>query len=209
MPSCWARARSGGRIGHQAAADACRLLRRNAILVTPHRQIVPDNLPSNIRWYDYLPFSRIMPHVAAVIHHGGIGTLAQTLATGIPQLVLGIGFDRPDNGTRIKQLKVGDYLPPPHWQPDRIAEALSQLLHSNDVSLRCREFARQIRLQDAASFACNIIESSIPSSCEPRISQQAGILPVSSALSETPRQRANGSDLPPLTQSLSPERRAL
>ena len=46
----------------------------------------------------------------AVVHHGGIGTTAQALATGTPQLILPLGFDQKDNAVRVKRLGAGDWL---------------------------------------------------------------------------------------------------
>ena len=48
-----------------------------------------------------------MPQTAAVIHHGGIGTLAAAARVGIPQLMLAYGADWPDNGHRLAALGVG------------------------------------------------------------------------------------------------------
>jgi UDP:flavonoid glycosyltransferase YjiC (YdhE family) len=73
----------------------------------------------------------------AVIHHGGIGTLAQALAAGVPQLVLASGFDRPDNATRLQRLGVAEHLPPSCWKPAAAVEALRRLLESPDVRERC------------------------------------------------------------------------
>jgi hypothetical protein len=49
----------------------------------------------------------VLPHCAAIVHHGGVGTLAQGLAAGVPQLVMPMGFDQPDNATRSSALGVG------------------------------------------------------------------------------------------------------
>jgi rhamnosyltransferase subunit B len=42
-----------------------------------------------------------------MVHHGGIGTTSQCLAAGIPQLVVHMALDQPDNAARVERLGVG------------------------------------------------------------------------------------------------------
>lgn len=145
----------------EASAEACRSIDRAGILVTPHRELVPSLLPKQVRWFPYLPFSRLMPRMAAVIHHGGIGTLAQALAAGVPQLVLPAGFDRPENAARLQDLGVAEFLPPPRWRADDIAAALQRLIVSAVVREHCQELAGRFKGNDPASAACTVIEETL------------------------------------------------
>jgi hypothetical protein len=96
--------------------------------------------------------------MSAIIHHGGIGTCAQALAAGIPQLILGIGADRPDNAFRLQHLGVAEFLPPPRWQPASVAEALQRLIGNAEVQGRCQALAERIRTFDSATATCEAIE---------------------------------------------------
>lgn len=140
-----------------AALGACQLLRRPAILVTSHMRLVPETLPSDTRWFPYLPFEQVMPAVAAVIHHGGIGTSALALAAGIPQLIIGSGSDRPDNANRLRQLGVADYLPPRFLSPERLAQALTRLLASEPIRERCQQLSQRFQGVDAIAKACDLV----------------------------------------------------
>jgi rhamnosyltransferase subunit B len=71
-----------------AAIDCCQLLGRRGILLTKHAELLPRPLPPGVRHFDYLSFIAVLPRVAAVVHHAGIGTTAQCLAAGTPQLVM-------------------------------------------------------------------------------------------------------------------------
>ena len=144
-----------------ASAEACAALGLKAILVTKFPDVVPSGLPSSILWCKYLPFGSAMRRMDAVIHHGGIGTLNQCLTAGVPQLVLGYGFDRPDNGRRIQQLRIGDFLPSMGWRLGPVAESLRRIM-TPQVRQRCRDLAlRQERAADPAAVACDVIESSM------------------------------------------------
>jgi UDP:flavonoid glycosyltransferase YjiC (YdhE family) len=46
-----------------------------------------------------------------VVHQAGIGTLAQALRAGRPQVILPVAFDQPDNARRAAALGVGRVLP--------------------------------------------------------------------------------------------------
>lgn len=55
----------------------CRFLGARGLLVSPFRDQIPHGLPSSVQWVDSVPFGRLFPRSAAVVHHGGIGTSAQ------------------------------------------------------------------------------------------------------------------------------------
>src|SRR5262249_8675055 len=54
------------------AIAAAQALDRRAILLTG--QPTAERLPRGIRAFDYLPYSRVFPHAALVVHQAGIGT---------------------------------------------------------------------------------------------------------------------------------------
>lgn len=48
-------------------------------------------LPRNVRTIGYVPLTQLLPSCSAIIHHGGIGTLAAASALRVPQLVFDTG----------------------------------------------------------------------------------------------------------------------
>jgi len=143
---------------YTASTEGVRRLGRRGILVTHYPDYVPASLPGKMLWLNYLPYGAALPRMGAIIHHGGIGTCAQALAAGIPQLILAIGADRPDNAQRLQHLGVAEFLPPPRWQPEAVQAALSRLLGSAEVKQRAQALSEQIRLTDSLSVACAAIE---------------------------------------------------
>jgi len=146
---------------YEASAAACWLLDRPAMLITQYEKVLPSRLPPKVEWFKYLPFASLMARMAAVIHHGGIGTIACSTAAGVPQLVLAHGADRPDNALRLQRLGVAEYLPRPAWRPGTVAEKLSALTGSQSVRERCRELAVRIAVTDPVAAACWVIESAV------------------------------------------------
>lgn len=141
-----------------AAVDACRRLDRRGLLLTRFPEQVPDDLPDGVRHFGFVPFSQVLPRSAALVHHGGIGTSAQGLAAGIPQLIMPLAHDQPDNAARLERLGVARSLPPSRFLGPAVARKLGDLLGSSDVALRCRELAARTRAGDPLADACAAIE---------------------------------------------------
>jgi UDP:flavonoid glycosyltransferase YjiC (YdhE family) len=131
----------------QAAADACRRMNRSGILLSPNTSEQPSSLPANVATAQYLPFSQLLPHVGAVVHHGGIGTTSQCLAAGVPQIVLPMAFDQFDNADRVMRLGCGSWFPMRRVSAEKLVEHLSRLAlsaeKSNDVAKRLSTAGRE------------------------------------------------------------------
>jgi rhamnosyltransferase subunit B len=150
-----------------ASIEACRILNRKAILVTMYDELASACMQGNVRKYKYLPFASVLPYMAAIVHHGGIGTLNQALMAGIPQLVLGYGYDRPDNGARVQRMGVGETLAPFRWYPNDVAESLRRILRA-EVKELCNNLSlRHSNEANSTQRACDVIELSLrdPVSC--------------------------------------------
>jgi UDP:flavonoid glycosyltransferase YjiC (YdhE family) len=142
-----------------AAIDACQRLKRRGLLFTRHCEQIPKNLPPGVKHFAYAPFSEVLPRCAALVYHGGIGTLSQALAAGIPHIIMPLAHDQPDNAARIQRLGVGDVVWPKQFSGRNLAAALAQLLTSNDAAKRCRELANRLVDDDGIGKTCDAIES--------------------------------------------------
>ncbi len=141
-----------------AACDACRRLGRRGVLLTRYTDHLPRLLPEGVRRADYAPFSLVLPRAAALVHHGGIGTSAQALAAGRPQLVMPMTFDQPDNAARLQRLGVARTLPPKRFSGASVARELAALIESAIVARKCADVARRFDSIDPVGQTCDIIE---------------------------------------------------
>lgn len=141
-----------------ASASACERLGKRGLIVTEYDEVVPAPLSKKVKRYKYVPFGTVMRHMSVIIHHGGMGTTARSLASGVPQLILADKYDRPDNGSRVEEIGVGEYLSPPRWQPDIVADSLRRLIESEEVHKRCKTISNLAGDDGAAARACSIIE---------------------------------------------------
>lgn len=142
----------------ETAVAVCGRIGTRGILAAAHRDQIPRDLPPTVLAIDYVPFSQLLPRAAAIVHHGGIGTTSQGLAAGIPQLIMPMAFDQPDNATRLGRLGVGAWLRPRHFTPQRVAAVLTDLLARAEVGDACRRCAARIAESDALSATCDALE---------------------------------------------------
>lgn len=138
--------------------SACRNLDIRYIIAAP------EDLPENAS-YDrgyflrYADFQDLMPQCRMVVHHGGIGTTAEALRAGIPQLIVPQSFDQPDNASRVKKLGTGDYLTPGNFIPDRLIAAIRHLVNSPHVAQRCRSIAGFFEESDFPNSVWNALNN--------------------------------------------------
>ena len=143
----------------RAGADACRHLGRSGLLLSRFEDQMPRALPTGVRHISYAPFGWLLPRSAAIVHHGGIGTSAQALRAGCPQLVSPMTFDQPDNAVRLERLGVARTLSPAAFSGPRVADVLDALLGPGDVTRACRDAARRFEGIDPVTRTCELIET--------------------------------------------------
>lgn len=152
---------SAGSTMHRFFRESVAALRKlgvRAMLVTNYLEQLPCALPSGVKAFGYLPFSAVLPRSALLVYHGGIGTLAQAVKAGIPQLVVPNSHDQFDNGWRIERLGLGTSIPQKRYRGGPVAAAIRALLSNSALQQRAREYAGRIDSAGALSLACDLIE---------------------------------------------------
>lgn len=137
-----------------AARDAAVALQRRAIFLTPHPGQVPPDLPPSILRQDYVPLRALLPHAGALIHHGGIGTTAEALRAGTPQLVVPMSHDQFDNAERLKGLHAGARLDATRVNPARLTQSLQALLDAPTLRGDCMRVAARFDGGEGFAAAC-------------------------------------------------------
>jgi len=122
---------------------AARQAGARAILLTHFAQQIPASLPQNVIHVDYAPFSALLPKVGAFVHHGGIGSTAQALRAGVPQLIRPVAFDQFDNSARAMRLGVARELLAKQYTAHAVARALTEILDNHALHERCRQVAER------------------------------------------------------------------
>lgn len=116
-----------------------------AVFLTSKAAQLPADLPSSVFVVAYAPFSLLLPHARAFVHHGGIGTVSQSLAAGVPQLVVDMALDQHDNAERVERLGVGLSLRASRFSPERALPLLQRCLEDEQMQRKARELAAKIK----------------------------------------------------------------
>jgi rhamnosyltransferase subunit B len=141
-----------------AALDAAARLGRRALLITGAQPDGLGVLPSTVRVFDYVPYSAVFPHAAAIVHSGGIGTLAQALGAGRPQLIVPVAFDQPDNARRAAALGVGRSIPFAKATARAMARELAAIMSRPEYEHCARAAGDAVSRQDGAGVAAEALE---------------------------------------------------
>ena len=145
---------------YEESLTAARRLGMRAVLLVGGD---PANLPRAALGADaiaveHAPHAALFPLAAAIVHHGGIGTLGQALRAGKPMLVVPWSHDQPDNARRAQRLGVAAILSPRRYRADIAARALEELLHDPAFAARASEIGTIVRSEDGVGVACDSIE---------------------------------------------------
>jgi rhamnosyltransferase subunit B len=146
-----------------AAVEACEKLTKRALLLTRNVEQIPAKLPDGVIHVDYAPFTELLPRCAALVHHGGIGSAAQGLRSGVPQLLQPMAHDQPDNARRLERLGVALSLSPRRFTGKRVARVLGTLLGDATYAQRAREIARNFAGSDGLSQTATLLENLVRS----------------------------------------------
>ena len=129
---------------------ACERLGWRAVLVGAPEGSVPTD-EERLCVVPYAPYTSLFPRARVIVHHGGIGSLAESVAAGRPQLVLPQGTDQYDNAWRAELLGVGARCAPKRIRAKRLAKLLDALDRDDAVEERARALARAVAQEESGA----------------------------------------------------------
>jgi rhamnosyltransferase subunit B len=141
-----------------SAAAASALGVRAVLLVGPHQENRPRQpLPANVIAVEYAPHDAVFARASVIVHHGGIGTLAQAMRTGHPMVIVPFSHDQPDNAYRAARLGISRTVPPRRYTAPRATRALRTVLDDPSYARSARAVAQIVRAEDGLALACESI----------------------------------------------------
>jgi hypothetical protein len=96
--------------------------------------------PPNVTVRGFVPHHLVLPHMAAVISHGGLSTITAALTAGVPLVCIPQGRDQSDNAERVAASGAGRAVAT-SASPAQIACALKELLADPAPLREARRFA--------------------------------------------------------------------
>jgi MGT family glycosyltransferase len=164
-------------LGSLGSADVPLMQRLVELLgATPHRYVVsrgPQHteyeLAENMTGEEFLPQTSVLPHVDAVITHGGNNTVTECMWFGKPMIVLPIFWDQHDNAQRVAETGYGVRVPTYTAQAETLTAALDRVLSDEQLRMRSSVAGERLRQDPGTVLAANLIER-LATSQEPVLS---------------------------------------
>lgn len=139
--------------------EALRQTRQRGILLSGWAGLQMADLSDQVLLLDNVPHDWLFPHMAAVVHHGGMGTTAAALRSGAPQVIVPFSSDQPFWGFQMNRLGAAPApLPRNQLTADRLASAIQQAVQKAEIKAKARTLGQQIRNEDGVAQAVVWIE---------------------------------------------------
>jgi UDP:flavonoid glycosyltransferase YjiC (YdhE family) len=119
-------------------------------------------VPSNVRIERFVPQAWLLPRVAAVISHGGAGTVLGAATHGRPQLVVPLWADQWENGLAVVDAGCGTVLAPDRRSDDDVDAAVGDLVATSATADAARRVAAEIAAMPTAADLVPHIEALVP-----------------------------------------------
>lgn len=138
--------------------EALRAAKRRGILLTGWGGLRPGDLGDDMLPIDSTSHEWLLPRCAVVVHHGGAGTTAAGLRSGVPSIVVPFFADQPFWARTVHALGAGPRpVPRKALTADRLAAAVTQAVTDTTMQSRAAALADRIRAEDGVTRAVQII----------------------------------------------------
>lgn len=133
---------------------ALALTGQRAVLLTGWGGLRPPELPRNMTTIEWAPLGWLFSRMAAVVHHGGAGTTAESLRAGVPTVVVPFFYDQFFWARRVFELGAG---PRPiqrqRLNAETLADAIRLATSDRDMRQRAAAAGARIRAEDGVARA--------------------------------------------------------
>jgi UDP:flavonoid glycosyltransferase YjiC (YdhE family) len=149
---------SPGPFYRDSVAAATALGKRAVLLVGADAVADYANLRSaTVHVCGYASHSRIFPRAEAVVHQCGVGTLAQALRSGRPQLIVPFYGDQADNAARAVKLGVARSIAPKRYNALSAGRELARLSGVPAYMSRAAQVRELLAGEDGAAAAARLV----------------------------------------------------
>ncbi len=119
-------------------------------------------VPEDVFVLDFAPHDWLFPRMAGIIHHGGAGTTAAALYSGVPSSVVAHMADQPFWGRRIHELGVGGKPIRRHkLNIENLAAAIHQITTDPPMKANALALAEKLNQENGVAAAVQVIEGAL------------------------------------------------
>lgn len=140
-------------------AEACDGLGAQLVISLGHRGAhMPADLPGTPLVVDYAPQLELLKRASLVIGHGGANTVLESMAYGVPMVLLPVALDQPGVAARAKRVGVAEFIPVQKVNARRLRAAVETVLSDPAYRHNAQSYRNAIRAADAPGRAADVIE---------------------------------------------------
>ncbi|HEV2345538.1 MAG TPA: nucleotide disphospho-sugar-binding domain-containing protein [Actinocrinis sp.] len=140
-------------------AEACENLDAQLVISLGHRGAhIPTDFPGQPVIVDYAPQLELLKRASLVIGHGGANTVLESMAYGVPMVLLPVSYDQPGVAARAKRVGVAEFIPVHKANTRRLRTTIDTVLTNPSYRQNAQTYQNEIRGADAVGRAADIIE---------------------------------------------------
>jgi len=164
---------------------ACEAAGQRAVIGNGRGEFHRLSLSENFHLLDeYAPHDQLLPEMAAVIHHGGVGTTHAALRAGRPSFVCSFMLDQKYWGHTIFQVGAGpDYLEIQHWTEDTLTKRIRDLVTNQGYAARAAEIGSAMQRENGIARALEVVRSVIEGELASKAPLEVAAMPLEAAAS--------------------------
>ena len=154
----------GGRVAlFRGIAEACRRLDLQVLVA--HGGALSDrqasSLPGRPIVRRFVPQRSVLSRAAVAITNGGLNTVLDALAAGVPLVIVPIAFEQGAIGARLVASGAGLVVPYGRATPIRLCAALTRVLAEPSFRAAARRLAAEIGVAGGVTRAADIVEVTV------------------------------------------------
>src|SRR5262245_52224692 len=131
------------------------------------------DLPGDPVVVGYAPQLDLIRRAALTISHGGLNTALESLAQGVPMVVLPVAYDQPGVGARVERAGAGRSIPVGRLTAGRLRDAVREVLGDPAYRKRAVHFRSRIEAADGLNRAADVIEAAFGDPGTPEVAAAA------------------------------------
>ena len=121
---------------------------------------LPESNTSDILYVDDIPFDLLFPRLAAIVFHGGTGTMALAARAGIPQVAFPFMADKFENRKQIVKLGLGpsacDFK---KLSANALSSAITECITNEKYRLNAQGVSRKLQNSNGIGLTLDLIEN--------------------------------------------------
>jgi sterol 3beta-glucosyltransferase len=138
--------------------DTLRRTGRRGVLLSGWAGLADGDLPDTVLRLESAPHDWLFPRMAAVVHHGGVGTTHTGLRAGVPNIIVPFFGDQPFWGDRVHILGGGTKpIPQEELTVERLELALNSVLSDQIMHEQAKAVGERIKSENGVGVAVEVI----------------------------------------------------